>query len=57
MYKEINVKVTEYKERGIEQYVKMQTSYTRVSIIKDVAAIIEILRRNELEHKDKKIYK
>ena len=41
----------------LEIWVKMQEAYQKISQVKDLATVIEILSENQLEHKDRKIYK
>jgi hypothetical protein len=41
----------------LEIWVKMQEAYQKISQVKDLATVIEILSENQLEHKNKKIYK
>jgi hypothetical protein len=39
----------------LEIWVKMQEAYQKISQVKDLATVIEILSENQLEHKDRKI--
>jgi len=41
----------------LEIWVKMQEAYQKISQVKDLVTVIEILSENQLEHKDRKIYK
>ncbi len=42
-------------EETLENFIKEQRVYERVSQLRDIIAVIEILRVNQLEHTDKKI--
>ena len=44
-------------EASIDTYVNMQKSYEKISHLKNFLAVVEILKGNQLEHKDRKIFK
>lgn len=51
------MKVSLYGERDeIKDFVKKQEALERIQSLKDFIAVIEILKVNLLEHKDKKVY-
>ncbi len=44
-------------EGSIETYITMQKSYEKISHLKNYLAVVEVLKGNQLEHKDRKIFK
>lgn len=42
---------------AIQSFLQAQESYDKISHLRNFQAVIEVLRGNQLEHKDRKIYK